>query len=74
MGKKRIIKKSDKELLEEKEQIEQKLKKEIAFTPSGKFKRGKIFISSTYNNTIITLANEKGDVLFWRSAGRILSA
>lgn len=71
MGKKRVIKKTEKEILEEREKIEQKLKKEISVKPLLKIKRGKIYITSTYNNTIISLADEKGNVIAWRSAGNI---
>ena len=72
MGKKRVIQKSQEELLRERESIDQKLKKEVSLKGSGPaLRRVKVFISSTYNNTIITLANESGDVLFWKSAGSI---
>ena len=71
MGKKRVIKKTEKELIAETEKVEQKMKKEISTTTSRVIKTGRIYISSTYNNTIITLTNEKGDVLLWRTAGNI---
>lgn len=71
MGKKRIIKKTEKEILEEKEKVEKQLKKEISFQPSGKLRKGRIYISSTYNNTLITLTDSQGNVLMWRSAGGI---
>ncbi|MBZ9572924.1 30S ribosomal protein S11 [Patescibacteria group bacterium] len=71
MGKKRIIKKTEKEILEEREKVEQKLKKEVSIKPLQKIKKGKIYITSTYNNTMITLADSKGNVLGWRSAGNI---
>jgi small subunit ribosomal protein S11 len=71
MGKKRVIQKTEEELLEEKEKVEKSLKKEISVKPLQKLKKGKIYISSTYNNTIITLTDEKGNVLVWRSAGSI---
>ena len=32
---------------------------------------GKIYVSSSYNNTIITLTNAKGQVLAWKSAGSV---
>ena len=32
---------------------------------------GKIFIQSTYNNTIVTIADQKGNVLTWSSAGNV---
>jgi len=72
MGKKRIIQKTEKELLEEREKIETAVKKEVKVeTPSGKIKEGKLYISSSYNNTIITLTDIKGNVLAWASAGQI---
>ena len=30
---------------------------------------GKVFISATFNNTLVTIANEKGDTVAWSSAG-----
>jgi len=30
--------------------------------------KGKIYIQSTFNNTTVTLTDEKGDVLAWSSA------
>ncbi len=71
MGKKRVIKKTEEELLKEKEKVEKKLGKEVAVKSSEKIARGKIFISSSYNNTIMTLTDEKGNVLVGRSAGTI---
>jgi len=71
MGKKRVIKKNQEELIQERENIEKKLRKEVSLKGSSRVKRAKIFISSSYNNTLITLANENGDVLFWKSAGNI---
>ena len=72
MGKKRIIQKTEKELLEERERIEAAVKKETkAEVPARKIKEGKIYISSSYNNTIITLTDLLGNVLAWASAGQI---
>ncbi len=71
MGKKRVIKKTEKELLGEKEKIEQKLKKEISFESFKEGQKGRIYISLSYNNTLITFTDELGNVLFWRSAGNI---
>ena len=34
-----------------------------------KLPKGIIYIQSTFNNTIITLTNLKGDVVVWSSAG-----
>ena len=72
MGKKRIIQKSEEELLKEREKIEGALKKEAKVkAPSREINEGKIYITSSYNNTIITLTDLKGNVLAWTSAGTI---
>ncbi len=70
MGKKRIATQTKEELLKEREKIEARVKREIKLAPK-KVKEGKIYISSTYNNTIITLTDLTGNVLGWTSAGNI---
>lgn len=71
MGKKRIIQKSGEELIAEREKVEAAIKKEIKTEPSRKIQEGRIYISSTYNNTIISLTDPKGNILAWASAGNI---
>ena len=71
MGKKRIIKKTEEELLKEREKIETATKKEIRLKIPQKVNEGKIYIFSSYNNTILTLTDLKGNVLYWTSAGKI---
>jgi len=70
MGKKRIVTKTEEELLKEREKVEAKVKKEIKEAPQ-KIREGRVYISSSYNNTIITLTDSKGNVLHWTSAGSI---
>ncbi len=71
MGKKRIVKKTEEELLKERERVEAGVKKEIKIKTPLKTKEGIIYISSSYNNTLITLTDLGGDVLTWASAGSI---
>jgi len=71
MGKKRIIQKTEKELLEEKEKIETAVKKEQKVSSPKKIQTGMVYISASYNNTIMTLTDIKGNVLIWTSAGNI---
>ncbi|MBU1045851.1 30S ribosomal protein S11 [Patescibacteria group bacterium] len=73
MGKKKIIKKSTEELLKEREDIESKMQKGAAGPEPGKagIQDGFLYISSSYNNTILTLTDERGSVLCWISAGKI---
>ncbi|RLC40004.1 MAG: 30S ribosomal protein S11 [Candidatus Nealsonbacteria bacterium] len=71
MGKKRVVQKSEEELLKEKEKVEKSLQKEIKIKPPKPIRKGRVYILSTYNNTILTLTDEKGNVLVWRSAGSL---
>lgn len=71
MGKKRIIKKPEEELLKEREKVEAAAKKEITTQAPQKIKEGKIYISSSYNNTLMTLTDSQGNTLTWTSAGNI---
>ena len=71
MGKKRIIQKTEEELLKERDEVERASKKEIQTKPSAKIDEGNVYINSTYNNTTITLTNTKGDVLAWKTAGSV---
>ena len=70
MGKKRIIQPSQEELLKEKDKIEAKVKKE-GEASAKKMSAGRIYISSSYNNTIMTLADNQGNVLGSSSAGTL---
>lgn len=71
MGKKRIVKKTEEELLKERERVEAGVRKEIKIKTSLKTKEGRVYISSSYNNTLISLTDLQGNVLTWASAGSI---
>ncbi len=72
MGKKHIIETDQEALIKEKELVDSTVKKEAKVKEtSQKFSEGKIFVSSSYNNTIITLTNLRGQVLAWKSAGAV---
>ena len=70
MGKKKVIKQTTEEALKEGEAIEAsaKKKKEVK---SRKLDIANVYIQSTYNNTIITITELKGDVIAGESAGAI---
>ena len=71
MGKKRIIAKSEEGSLKEREKIEAAARKEVKIGASGKISEGRVYINVSYNNTIITLTDLKGNVLAWTSAGSL---
>ena len=70
MGKKRVIQQTEEDLLREREKVDAKVRKE-GKEPAKKIKEGRIYIYSTYNNTIITLTDPKGNVLGQASAGSV---
>jgi len=73
MGKKKIQSQSEQEVLKEKD-VQESAQKKNQTAREEKIKRvekGKIFIHSTYNNTIVTVCDSKGDVLSWASAGAL---
>lgn len=71
MGKKRIIKTTEEDLIKERDKIEEKLKKEVKIKSSQGIKEGRIYVSSSYNNTLIGLTDSQGSVLSSCSAGMI---
>lgn len=72
MGKKHIIQADQEELLKEKERVDDTIKKEAKVkSTTERISEGKIYVSSSYNNTLITLTNARGQVLAWKSAGSV---
>jgi len=71
MGKKRVVKKSKEELLKERDKVEAAVKKDVQIKTSQKVKEGILCVFSSYNNTILTLTDPLGQVIYWTSAGRL---
>lgn len=71
MGKKKIISQTQEELLKENEKVESKSKKEIKVEAPRGVREGRIYIFSSYNNTILNVTDEQGNVLTWVSSGNI---
>jgi small subunit ribosomal protein S11 len=71
MGKKHVATQNNEDLLKERDAVEAKAKKEYTVKIPSRSRQGKINISSSYNNTIVSLADEGGNVLCWKSAGSI---
>jgi small subunit ribosomal protein S11 len=72
MGKKHVIEENKDESIKEQEKIDKAVGKDSAVKSSiVKVQEGKVFVSSTYNNTILTLTDSRGKVLAWKSAGSV---
>ena len=72
MGKKKIIQKTEEQLLQEKE----KLEKALAKAAGGAVRKaatdlGKVYINVSFNNTLITVTDKAGNVAAWASAGSL---
>jgi len=70
MGKKRVVKPSKESLLAERELVEERAIREAAKIKK-KLDKARLYINSSYNNTMFTLTDEKGNVVFWTSAGKL---
>ena len=72
MGKKHIIEANQEELIKEGEKVDAAVNKEakVKSTIAG-VKDGRVYVASSYNNTLVTLTNSKGQVLAWKSAGSV---
>lgn len=71
MGKKHVIETNKEEAIKEQEKVEKEVSKEARVKITAKVQEGRIYVSSSYNNTIVTLTNIKGHVLAWKSAGSV---
>jgi len=73
MGKKKIIKKTEEELLKETDKVESASKKAVSEKQAGsrKIDIGRVYINATYNNTLLTASDKGGNVISWASAGSL---
>ncbi len=70
MGKKKVIQKSEAETIKESETVKTAVKAKAAVSQK-KFEKGFIYIQASYNNTLVTVTDDKGNVLTWLSAGSL---
>lgn len=71
MGKKHITESSKEETIKDAAKIEASVNKEVKVRASEKVAEGRVYVSSSYNNTIITLTNARGQVFASKSAGAV---
>ena len=72
MGKKKILKQSETDLMQETKSIEDAVAKSSGnVSKKNILRKGLAFVDATYNNTRITITDENGNVLAWSSAGSL---
>ncbi len=68
MGKKKVIQKSGAEAVKDEAPVALKKKTESARV---RYEKGFIYVQASYNNTLLTVTDDKGNVLTWLSAGSL---
>ncbi|HDM31993.1 MAG TPA: 30S ribosomal protein S11 [bacterium] len=71
MGKKRVVSQTIEEVLEEKEKVESAFKKVKEKGIGKKASQVRVYINATYNNTMITVTDLKGNVICWATSGSL---
>ncbi len=71
MGKKKVIQKSKEETTGESKGAGKPVSRESSSPVRQKLSEGKIYIQSTYNNTMISVTDRAGNVVTWMSAGSL---
>ena len=71
MGKKKVAQQTKEELLQESARVEDTLLKKTAQAARQSVERGRIYVQASFNNTILTVTDTKGNVITWMSAGSL---
>ncbi len=71
MGKKKITSQTAEQALKETASVGEAATKAASKTVAKRFERGRVYVSASYNNTVISVTDEKGNVLAWSSAGSL---
>lgn len=72
MGKKKITTQSSEDALKDKAGVESAAARSAAGAKkSRKVSEGKVYVNASYNNTVITVTDNSGNVLAWGSSGSL---
>ena len=71
MGKKKVIKKTNEEVVKEAENVAGNVEKSVSRGGKQRYENGKVYIQASYNNTFVTVADMNGNVITWLSAGSL---
>ncbi|MBI5733046.1 30S ribosomal protein S11 [Candidatus Jorgensenbacteria bacterium] len=72
MGKKKVIQKTQEELIKESEAVSDTVARKTGEAGTKqRVDNGRVYIHASYNNTLITVTDYKGNVVTWMSAGSL---
>ena len=69
MGKKKVSAQSNEEVLKEKETVDSAVSKATPSKKSRRVEQGRVYIKTSFNNTLVTITDASGNVMAWVSAG-----
>ena len=71
MGKKKVAKETTEQAIKAGEVVEAAAQKMASREAAKKYEKGKAFINASYNNTLVSITDEKGNLIAWASAGSL---
>jgi len=71
MGKKKVGKEDQAQLIKEAGKVETAVAAAATSNVTKRAGRGNVYVKASYNNTIISVTDEKGNLLFWSTAGSL---
>ena len=72
MGKKKITTESSEDAIKNAAEVESTIAKSSSIGKKSKrISEGKVYINATYNNTVITVTDNNGNVITWGSSGSL---
>ena len=71
MGKKKVTTQTGDTALKETASVEAAVAKESGKSASKKFENGRVYVKASYNNTLISITDDKGNLVAWSSAGAL---
>ncbi len=71
MGKKQVAEQNSQDSIKESDAVEAAVKKESKVKLTERVSQARVYVSSSYNNTIVTLTDARGQVLASKSAGAV---
>jgi small subunit ribosomal protein S11 len=72
MGKKKVTQQSTDSAFAEQARVDTAVgKSSVGSKKSKRIERGRIYVKASYNNTVVTVTDMKGDVITWATAGSL---
>ncbi len=71
MGKKKVGTQTDAEAISQAGAIEGAVAAASAKNVAKKFEKGNVYVKASYNNTIVSVTDEKGNLVAWGTAGSL---